>query len=57
MVIRRRCGILRHYSYSDRIRYYWPEPEAVMAIDRLFDRLDGVTIPAAPHQPISAAIL
>ncbi|MCB8879950.1 D-tagatose-bisphosphate aldolase, class II, non-catalytic subunit [Acidisoma cellulosilytica] len=37
--------ILRHYSYSDRIRYYWPEPEAVTAVDRLFARLDGVTIP------------
>ncbi|WP_227321845.1 D-tagatose-bisphosphate aldolase, class II, non-catalytic subunit [Acidisoma silvae] len=37
--------ILRHYSYSDRIRYYWPEPEAVTAVARLFARLDGVTIP------------
>ena len=37
--------ILRHYSYSDRIRYYWPEAEAVMAVDRLFQRLDGVIIP------------
>ena len=37
--------ILRHYSYSDRIRYYWPEPDAVAAVDRLFARLDGVTIP------------
>jgi D-tagatose-bisphosphate aldolase class II non-catalytic subunit len=37
--------ILRHYSYSDRIRYYWPEPEAVAAVDGLFARLEGVTIP------------
>lgn len=37
--------ILRHYSYSDRIRYYWPEPEAVDAVERLFARLDGITIP------------
>ncbi len=37
--------ILRHYSYSDRIRYAWPEPEAVAAVDRLFARLDGVIIP------------
>jgi D-tagatose-bisphosphate aldolase class II non-catalytic subunit len=37
--------ILRHYSYSDRIRYFWPEPEAVAAVDRLFARLDGVIIP------------
>jgi D-tagatose-bisphosphate aldolase class II non-catalytic subunit len=37
--------ILRHYSYSDRIRYYWPEPEAEAAVERLFARLDGVRIP------------
>ena len=37
--------VLRHYSYSDRIRYFWPEPEAVTAVDRLFDRLEGVVIP------------
>jgi len=37
--------VLRHYSYSDRIRYYWAEPEAVAAVDRLFERLDGVAIP------------
>jgi D-tagatose-1,6-bisphosphate aldolase subunit GatZ/KbaZ len=38
--------ILRHYSYSDRIRYYWPEPEAAAAVNRLFARLEGVAIPA-----------
>jgi D-tagatose 6-phosphate 4-epimerase len=37
--------VLRHYSYSDRIRYFWPEPEAVRAVDRLFERLEGVVIP------------
>jgi D-tagatose 6-phosphate 4-epimerase len=37
--------VLRHYSYSDRIRYFWPEPEAVLAVDRLFERLEGVVIP------------
>jgi tagatose-1,6-bisphosphate aldolase non-catalytic subunit AgaZ/GatZ len=37
--------VLRHYSYSDRIRYFWPEPEAVTAVDRLFERLEGVVIP------------
>lgn len=30
----------RHFSYSDRIRYYWPDPRATAAIDRLFARLD-----------------
>lgn len=37
--------IQRHFSYSDRIRYYWPEPEAQTAVARLFSRLEGVTIP------------
>jgi D-tagatose-bisphosphate aldolase class II non-catalytic subunit len=37
--------ILRHYSYSDRLRYYWPEAEAVAAVDRLFGRLANVVIP------------
>ena len=31
----------RHFSYSDRIRYYWPEKEAATAIDALFARLEG----------------
>lgn len=35
----------RHYSYSDRIRYYWTHPEAVAAVDRLFAKLDAVSIP------------
>jgi D-tagatose-1,6-bisphosphate aldolase subunit GatZ/KbaZ len=35
----------RHFSYSDRIRYYWPDPAAVAAVARLMDRLDGHAIP------------
>ena len=35
----------RHFSYSDRIRYYWPEPRAVAAVERLIQRLDGLAIP------------
>jgi D-tagatose 6-phosphate 4-epimerase len=35
----------RHYSYSDRIRYYWPERAAVSAVDRLFASLAGKEIP------------
>jgi D-tagatose-1,6-bisphosphate aldolase subunit GatZ/KbaZ len=35
----------RHFSYSDRIRYYWPAPEAVAAVDALLARLEGHTIP------------
>lgn len=35
----------RHFSYSDRIRYYWPEPAARSAVARLAARLDGRAIP------------
>ncbi len=37
--------VLRHYSYSDRIRYYWPEPEATAATAALIRRLDGLVLP------------
>lgn len=37
--------IQRHFSYSDRIRYYWSHPRAVAAVERLFARLEGVDIP------------
>ncbi len=37
--------VLRHYSYSDRIRYYWPSPEARTAVEAMFARLHGVRIP------------
>ena len=36
----------RHYSYSDRIRYYWPHPDAKAAVERLKAALLGVAIPA-----------
>ena len=35
----------RHFSYSDRIRYYWPHPQAVAAVDALLKRLEGRKIP------------
>ncbi len=35
----------RHYSYSDRIRYYWPMPEAREAVGGLLAALQGVRIP------------
>jgi D-tagatose 6-phosphate 4-epimerase len=37
--------IQRHYSYSDRIRYYWNRPEAASAVDALVKALEGRTIP------------
>ena len=36
----------RHYSYSDRIRYYWNNPEVEASVGRLVAALKGVTIPA-----------
>jgi D-tagatose 6-phosphate 4-epimerase len=35
----------RHFSFSDRIRYYWPRPEAQAAVDRLFAKLGNKPIP------------
>jgi D-tagatose-1,6-bisphosphate aldolase subunit GatZ/KbaZ len=37
--------LLRHYSLSDRIRYYWPEPGAKVAVGKLMKALDGRIIP------------
>jgi D-tagatose-bisphosphate aldolase class II non-catalytic subunit len=37
--------LLRHYSFSDRIRYYWVVPEAGAAVKRLMDALLGVRVP------------
>lgn len=36
--------VQRHYSYSDRIRYYWTDVAALQAVDELFATLDGVEI-------------
>jgi D-tagatose-1,6-bisphosphate aldolase subunit GatZ/KbaZ len=35
----------RHFSYSDRIRYYWPEPQAQAAVNMLMARFSGRAIP------------
>jgi D-tagatose-1,6-bisphosphate aldolase subunit GatZ/KbaZ len=35
----------RHFSFSDRIRYYWPHPKAQAAVIRLFARLRDKLIP------------
>ena len=48
--------LLRHYSYSDRVRYYWPAPELEAAFQTLLRNLERVTIPEPllsqyfPHQ-------
>ncbi|MFK7891356.1 MAG: class II D-tagatose-bisphosphate aldolase, non-catalytic subunit, partial [Granulosicoccus sp.] len=35
----------RHFSLSDRIRYYWPSPEASKAVETLLSRLSDREIP------------
>jgi D-tagatose-bisphosphate aldolase class II non-catalytic subunit len=35
----------RHYSYSDRIRYYWSNPNVGVAVGRLWEALNGISIP------------
>jgi D-tagatose 6-phosphate 4-epimerase len=35
----------RHFSFSDRIRYYWPHAEAQAVVDRLFAKLADRPIP------------
>jgi D-tagatose-1,6-bisphosphate aldolase subunit GatZ/KbaZ len=37
--------LLRRFSYSDRIRYYWPEPKIQTAIDKLLRNLEKAVIP------------
>jgi D-tagatose 6-phosphate 4-epimerase len=38
--------VKRHFSYSDRIRYYWTDPEAVRAVGQLMTLLGDAPIPA-----------
>lgn len=42
----RQRWLQRHFSLSDRIRYYWPSPKAISAIDGLLTRLADTEIPA-----------
>jgi D-tagatose-1,6-bisphosphate aldolase subunit GatZ/KbaZ len=37
--------LLRHYSYSDRIRYYWGNPDVVTAVELLLKNLSSAAIP------------
>lgn len=50
--------LLRHYSLSDRIRYYWTDPRAQAAVDRLLTALKGRRLPLPliwQHLPGAAA--
>ena len=37
--------LLRLYSYSDRIRYYWHRPKVVAAVNRLIANMSSMAIP------------
>lgn len=37
--------IKRKYSFSDRCRYYFAQPEIIKSMEKLFDNLDSVEIP------------
>jgi D-tagatose-1,6-bisphosphate aldolase subunit GatZ/KbaZ len=37
--------IARRFSYSDRLRYYWPDPVVVRAEERLYTNLSAQAIP------------
>lgn len=39
------CRWLRHHSYADRIRYYWPQPPAREAVTALYDHIDTLQPP------------
>ncbi|MEM9629213.1 MAG: D-tagatose-bisphosphate aldolase, class II, non-catalytic subunit [Pseudomonadota bacterium] len=41
----RELWLQRHFSYSDRIRYYWPSEKAKSAVATLLARFEGRTIP------------
>jgi D-tagatose-1,6-bisphosphate aldolase subunit GatZ/KbaZ len=47
--------LARRYSYSDRSRYYWPDPQLAAAVETLFRNLDSAGIPLpmlSQHLPI-----
>ena len=39
-------ALLRHFSYADRIRYYWAQPAAQSAVTDLLEAIDAADIPA-----------
>ncbi len=46
-------ALARRYSYSDRMRYYWPDPEISAAVDTLMGNLSTRDLP----EPLLSAFL
>jgi D-tagatose-1,6-bisphosphate aldolase subunit GatZ/KbaZ len=40
--------LLRHFSYADRVRYYWGQPAASRAVDQLMQLLAPMPKPLTP---------
>ena len=52
--------LARKYSYSDRVRYYWPQPEVATALERLLVNLTTEKLPASllsQYLPRQAALV
>lgn len=48
-------GVLRVYSYSDRMRYYWGRPEVARAVEQLLQNLSTTSLPEtmlSQHLPL-----
>jgi len=41
----RATHLMRRFSYSDRVRYYWNDPRVKEAVDQLMANLSSITIP------------
>jgi len=37
--------LLRHFGYSDRVRYYWATPRLSSAVGRLLQQMEGIVVP------------
>ena len=40
--------LLRHFSYADRVRYYWGQPQATQAVSQLMQLLTSIPAPLPP---------
>jgi D-tagatose-1,6-bisphosphate aldolase subunit GatZ/KbaZ len=50
--------VARRYSYSDRLRYYWPDPQVSAAVERLLGNLRAYPPPltlVSAHLPVQYA--
>jgi D-tagatose-1,6-bisphosphate aldolase subunit GatZ/KbaZ len=43
----------RAFSFSDRCRYYWPQPSVQEEVNRLLQQSRPLFMPADPAEPIS----